>query len=154
MRDRQQSNPRPPARPRPVSHACQDKKDVERNIARLAVGARGLFIWTDCDREGEFIGTEVREIALKANPRLEVKRAWFSNVERAHIIQAALRPRDIDELQAQAVAARIELDLRIGAAFTRWQTLTLQNIPGLENKTISYGVLQACRSQRGVLIAV
>ena len=42
--------------------------------------------------------------------------------------------------QADAVDARMELDLRIGAAFTRFQTLRLQaRFPDLENKTISYG---------------
>lgn len=40
------------------------------------------------------------------------------------------------------MAARIELDLRIGAAFTRFQTLSLQNIPGLEKKVLSYGSCQ------------
>lgn len=53
-----------------------------------------------------------------------------------------MNPIDIDELQASAVAARIELDLRIGAAFTRFQTLSLQNIPGLEKKVLSYGSCQ------------
>ena len=42
-----------------------------------------LFIWTDCDREGENIGAEIRDLAREANPRLQVKRAHFSNVERA-----------------------------------------------------------------------
>lgn len=126
----------------PTHHSSdpkKDRKDIAANIGQLARGAQALFIWTDCDREGEYIGTEVREIALKSNPRLEVKRAKFSNIERAHIIQAAQRPVNLDERQASAVAARIELDLRIGAAFTRWQTLLLQGIPGLENKLISYG---------------
>lgn len=71
-----------------------------------------------------------------------MKRAQFNNIERAHVIQAALNPVDMDELQAAAVAARIELDLRIGAAFTRFQTLSLQYIPGLEKKVISYGSCQ------------
>lgn len=51
----------------------------------------------------------------------------------------------MDEAQAQAVAARIELDLRLGAAFTRMQTLNLQHmIPGQadQKKVISYGSCQ------------
>lgn len=56
---------------------------ISTNIATLARRARALFIWTDCDREGEHIGGEVRAEALKGNPRLEVKRARFSNIERA-----------------------------------------------------------------------
>lgn len=47
---------------------------------------------------------------------------------------------DVDERQANAVAARIELDLRIGAAFTRFQTLSLQTLgPELEDMILSYG---------------
>ena len=72
---------------------ADDKKAVARNIESQARYATVLFIWTDCDREGEHIGTEIREIALKANRSLQVCRARFSNIERAHIIQAAaIRP--------------------------------------------------------------
>jgi DNA topoisomerase-3 len=112
---------------------------VANNISSEARGARALFIWTDCDREGEYIGTEVMDLARKTNPNIEVKRAKFSNIERAHIIRAAQHPVDLDARQAAAVSARIELDLRIGAAFTRWQTMLLQNINGLEEKLLSYG---------------
>jgi DNA topoisomerase-3 len=56
---------------------------ISDNIISEARGARALFIWTDCDREGEHIGGEVRDQALKENPRIQVKRARFSNIERA-----------------------------------------------------------------------
>lgn len=47
----------------------------------------------------------------------------------------------MDNRQVEAVDARSELDLRIGAAFTRMQTLTLRNV--LEEKTVaSYGSCQ------------
>ncbi len=63
-----------------------------------------------------------------------------------HVIQASQRPIRLDEAQAEAVAARIELDLRLGAAFTRMQTLNLQNLipqQGEERKkVISYGSCQ------------
>lgn len=100
-------------------------------------------MWTDCDREGEHIGTEVRDQAIKGNARIIVKRAKFSNTEKNHVVQAARSPIDLDEKQANAVAARIELDLRIGAAFTRLQTLNLQPLsPKLDNQIISYGSCQ------------
>ena len=58
----------------------------------------------------------------------------------SHVLQAARNPVDLDERQANAVAARIELDLRIGAAFTRLQTLQLQTMGGeLDGRVISYG---------------
>ncbi|KAF2875472.1 DNA topoisomerase [Massariosphaeria phaeospora] len=124
---------------------AEDKKAIATNIEAQARNASVLFIWTDCDREGEHIGTEIRDIALKVNPRMEVCRARFSNIERAHIVRAAANPIPLDDAQANAVAARIELDLRLGAAFTRMQTLALQPmIPqqGEQRKIISYGSCQ------------
>lgn len=118
---------------------------VASNIEQQARYSDVLFIWTDCDREGEHIGTEIRGIALKGNPRLEVYRARFSNIERAHIIQAARNPIALDDRQAAAVAARMELDLRLGAAFTRMQTKAIQDmIPrtGDKKPIISYGSCQ------------
>ncbi|KAH9873241.1 hypothetical protein J1614_005639 [Plenodomus biglobosus] len=125
---------------------ADDKKAVAKNIETQARYASILFIWTDCDREGEHIGTEIRDIALKVKPNMQVWRARFSNIERAHVIQASQNPIRLDEAQAQAVAARMELDLRLGAAFTRMQTLALQNMvpqQGEERgKLISYGSCQ------------
>lgn len=121
----------------------KDKKAIAENIARQARFAKILFIWTDCDREGEHIGTEVRDEALKGNARIQVKRARFSNTEKNHVIHAARNPIELDERQANAVASRIELDLRIGAAFTRLQTLSLQSLtPKLEKQILSYGSCQ------------
>ena len=58
---------------------------MELNIQLQARYAKGLFIWTDCDREGEHIGSEIRDIAVKVNSRIDVKRAKFSNIERASV---------------------------------------------------------------------
>ncbi|KIW31309.1 uncharacterized protein PV07_02966 [Cladophialophora immunda] len=121
----------------------RDKQSIAENIQRQARFARILFIWTDCDREGEHIGGEVRDQAKKGNPAIVVKRAKFSNTERAHVIHAAHSPIDMDERQVSAVAARIELDLRIGASFTRLQSLELQRLSdNLRDQTISYGSCQ------------
>ncbi len=59
------------------------------------------------------------------------------------IHNAAQHPVNLDEAQAKAVEARILLDLKIGSAFTRLQTLTLQSqIAQLADKgVISYGKL-------------
>lgn len=59
-----------------------------------------------------------------------------------HVIRAAHNPVNLDDRQVNAVSARIELDLRLGAAFTRFQSLTLRTLGGdLESRTISYGLL-------------
>ncbi|EEQ30514.1 DNA topoisomerase III [Microsporum canis CBS 113480] len=123
--------------------AVHEKLGIAKNIKIQARYSKALFIWTDCDREGEYIGSEVKAQAVLGNPRIEVKRAKFSNTERTHVLQAARGPIGLDEQQVDAVAARIELDLRIGAAFTRLQTLQLQALGGvLAEKIISYGSCQ------------
>lgn len=75
----------------------------------------------------------------KCHPRLRFRNAP-SNMNSRHIVRAAQNPIDLDDRQVTAVSARIEIDLRLGAAFTRYQTLTLQNMGGdLAEKLISYG---------------
>ena len=122
---------------------CLQNKAIAANITQQARYSKALFIWTDCDREGEHIGTEVRKAAYEGNQAIEVKRARFNNTERAHVINAAQRPINLDERQANAVAARMEIDLRLGAIFTRFTTLSLQTMGGdLAEKLISYGSCQ------------
>ncbi|KAK9321347.1 DNA topoisomerase [Lipomyces orientalis] len=126
-----------------VVEVADDKKGVARNIKSESRWAQGLMIWTDCDREGEHIGMEVCRIAKEGNPRIIVKRAQFNNLERDHIRWAAQHPRQIDERLSDAVDARIEIDLRLGAAFTRFQTLSLKDSARkLESALISYGSCQ------------
>ncbi|KAL7938971.1 DNA topoisomerase [Trichoderma chlorosporum] len=126
-----------------VTNVHDDKKDIAKNIADQAKYARLLVIWTDCDREGEHIGQEIVDAAKKGNAGIQVKRAKFSNVERAHVLSAARRLVDLDEKQVNAVAARIELDLRIGYAFTRFITNNIKHLGGpLADLVLSYGSCQ------------
>ncbi|KAI0481094.1 DNA topoisomerase [Xylariaceae sp. FL0804] len=121
----------------------EDKTTVAENIERQARTSNALCIWTDCDREGEHIGHEICEAARKGNRTLDIKRAKFSNIERAHILNASRTLVNLDQRQVNAVASRIELDLRIGYAFTRFLTLNLQTLGGPMQKLIlSYGSCQ------------
>ncbi|KAJ7130832.1 prokaryotic type I DNA topoisomerase [Mycena crocata] len=121
----------------------KESKDIETNLTREARRADMLMIWTDCDREGEHIGSEVKRVCRRAKPNIIVKRARFSAIIAQQIHNAAQHPVELDQAQADAVEARIVLDLRIGAAFTRMQTTTLQNtIAQVEKNVISYGPCQ------------
>ncbi|KAG8760506.1 DNA topoisomerase [Serendipita sp. 396] len=129
----------------PVEIKYPDRvKDLVRNIETRARAAEVLMIWTDCDREGEHIGFEIAQLCQKVNRRIRVQRARFSAIIPQQIHQAAQNPVELDLAQADAVYARQVLDLRLGAAFTRMQCLSLQNRCGniLENKLISYGPCQ------------
>lgn len=65
------------------------------------------------------------------------------------IHQACREADELDLQQADAVSARIALDLRIGAAFTRLTTMTLQNrAPELASSVISYGKLPPSRTMQ------
>lgn len=57
-----------------------DKKAIADNLRSEARKAQQLMIWTDCDREGENIGSEIKRICRDANPRITVKRARFSAI--------------------------------------------------------------------------
>lgn len=39
-----------------------------------------LIIWTDCDREGEYIGGAIAKLCLESNPRIQIRRARFSDM--------------------------------------------------------------------------
>ncbi|GJN90914.1 hypothetical protein Rhopal_003928-T1 [Rhodotorula paludigena] len=130
---------------RVLTHVAQnpDHLGIEQNLKNEARKATHLMIWTDCDREGEFIGSVVAEVCRKVKPNIVVKRARFSAIIPAQINQAARNPVDLDQRQAWAVQARMELDLRVGAVFTRVQTLELQNrVNAVAEKVVSYGPCQ------------
>ncbi|CAG8504504.1 15994_t:CDS:10 [Dentiscutata heterogama] len=124
-------------------HVIRGIEAVRDNIAKEARNAEQIMIWTDCDREGENIGSEIVAVCRGANSRIRVSRAKFSAIISQQIRHAWQSPVDLDYRQANAVDARSELDLRIGAAFSRFQTLNLRSLfSELNNKVISYGSCQ------------
>lgn len=129
-----------------VTSVSRDMQEVASNIKNESKKAQLLYIWTDCDREGENIGSEIVRLAQSVNPRIVVKRAMFNNIQRDHVVRAAHRPVDLDFKQAAAVDARTEIDLRIGAAFTRFQTLLLQSC-------LSSGATAPDRNEKGEIIS-
>lgn len=86
-------------------------------------------MWLDCDREGE-------------NIAYEVVRAHFSALTHTDLLRAWNDLQQPDEALAEAVDCRQELDLRIGAALTRFLTLRYQRMYCLPAKLVSYGPCQ------------
>lgn len=128
----------------PISvYVPPDMNTVQQNLKMLGRATDILYIWTDCDLEGEHIGGEVESVIRCANSRIDVYRAVFNNVEPAHLRQAAQNPGRLDRRMIEAVDARRELDLRTGVAMTRFQTLLFsRHFECLKGELVSYGSCQ------------
>ncbi|KAM4634885.1 DNA topoisomerase 3-alpha [Polymixia lowei] len=128
-----------------VEKYCPDNMvQIKRTLEKEARQCQALVIWTDCDREGENIGFEIIDVCKAVKPNLQVFRAKFSEITPNSIRRAWETLTEPDANISDAVDVRQELDLRIGASFTRFQTLRLQKIfpESLANQLISYGSCQ------------
>lgn len=122
-----------------------DMQPLYNMLKRLSRNVDAVILWLDCDREGEAIGAEVQEVCVQANPRLRprIYRARFSTVMDAEIRRALCGLTRLNDAFVQAVQARSQIDLRVGAAFTRFQTLRLQKRFQLTgDSVVSYGPCQ------------
>ncbi|VEL38172.1 unnamed protein product [Protopolystoma xenopodis] len=92
-----------------------------------AKNANVLVLWLDCDKEGENICFEVIDsvISVMSKPTT-ILRAHFSAVTDSELHTAMKSLREPNKNEARSVDARQELDLRIGCAFTRFQTKYFQ----------------------------
>lgn len=127
------------------THYSDDMKPLHTMLTRLAKNVQAVILWLDCDREGEAIAKEVEEVCVQSNPRLRpnIYRAKFSTVLDAEIRRALNSLGRLNEWFVQAVQARSQMDLRVGAAFTRFQTLRLQKrFQDVSDSVISYGPCQ------------
>lgn len=120
---------------------------ITRHLLNEAKGLDYLVLWLDCDREGENICFEVLKVIGHLIPQSyepNVYRAHFSSLAEKDIITAYSTLSDgPNENESLSVDARQIIDLKVGAAFTRLQTLTLQKkYPELNFKTVSYGPCQ------------
>lgn len=117
--------------PRTLFHAPITKKinepSIKANIQNLCQKVNQVIIWTDCDREGENIAKEIVEVVLEKCPNMEIRRARFNAITYGSITGALDSLGVVNERESDAVEARIELDLRLGSAFTRIQTLRMSS---------------------------
>ncbi|KAH8377324.1 hypothetical protein KR093_004897 [Drosophila rubida] len=122
----------------------EDYQGIKRTLEREIRGCQGLIIWTDCDREGENIGYEIIDVCRAIKPNLQIYRASFSEITTPAVRRALQQLGEPDKRQSDAVDVRSELDLRTGAAITRFQTMRLQRLfpEKIADKLISYGSCQ------------
>ena len=120
-----------------VKKECEN---IQRTLIDEARRASILLLWLDCDLEGENIAYEVIQVCKQANPNLNIYRARFSALIPRDIMRTMQAPERPNPNFNDAVEARQEIDLRLGAAFTRFQTKRLQNkYADLTATLISYG---------------
>ena len=130
--------------------AKMDKKeasDSARVVAHLKHEAKGctdVVLWLDCDREGENICFEVLHcIKQSVHDWNRIWRAKFSAITKTELVHAMNNLIKPDENQSHAVDARQELDLKVGIAFSRYQTKYFQGRYGdLDASVVSYGPCQ------------
>jgi DNA topoisomerase-3 len=111
----------------------KDATTIAENLKRLGRECQSIVVWADCDREGENIAMEIESL-FNGRP---VLRARFSGISKTEIENALENLCEINYKEAEAFEARIELDLRIGSAFTRIQTLNNE-----KKKVLNFGPCQ------------
>lgn len=118
-------------------------KEINQNLTRLSRENDLLFLWLDCDREGESIAHDVSEICLASNPKMDVFRARFSALSDKELAYSFETPQNLDRNLHDCVKVRKEYDLRTGAILTRYQTIVLaRNKVVPFRQLVSYGPCQ------------
>ena len=131
-------------------NVLQNMNDCAENLRQEARTCNILIIWTDCDREGENIGFQIAYTCRQTNPSIQVYRATFSDISTNSCFKALETLGPPNENLSDAAECRQQLDLRVGIAFSRWQTRFIRSAfrdaikleANQSQKCISYGPCQ------------
>lgn len=105
----------------PIKSVDPAGKRIVDALKRLAGESDEILIATDYDKEGELIGVETLEEISWDRP---IGRAKFSALTRQEILSAFEEPVPVDFKLASAAEARRIIDLKWGAALTRYISIT------------------------------
>jgi DNA topoisomerase-3 len=124
-----------------VKLEANPKTRLPAHLKAEGKGISHLVLWLDCDREGENICYEViRNVKPMLSNANNIWRAKFSSLVPSDLIKAYEKLGWPNENEALSVDARQEIDLKLGVAFTRYQTRFFQGKYGdLDSSCISYG---------------
>ncbi len=120
--------------------------DYYRALKELGREAKLVYLALDGDPEGEGIAFEVISVISRENPKAQFRRPWFSTLNPQELRKAIENAGDPNPNLAEKCFARMEVDLTIGAAFTRFLTLSVQrSAPRLLplGRFLSYGPCQS-----------
>ncbi|GJM61556.1 type I DNA topoisomerase [Persicobacter diffluens] len=97
---------------KPTYEVSPDKKEVIRDLKKLAKDAELIYLASDDDREGEAISWHLKETLKLEDAR--TKRIVFHEITKNAIVKAINNPRTIDENLVNAQQARRVLDRLVG----------------------------------------
>ncbi|RLF15379.1 MAG: type IA DNA topoisomerase [Thermoprotei archaeon] len=115
-------------------------------LRELGRSAETVYLALDGDPEGEGIALEAMSVVSKVNPYAEFKRPWFSTLNPEELRRAIANAGEPNRRLAEKCFARMEVDLTIGAAFTRLLTLSVQRLAPRSlplGRFLSYGPCQS-----------
>jgi len=110
-------------------------------LRSLAYKAEEVYLALDADVEGEAIAYEAALAVRLVNRRAKMYRVRFNAVTYKDIRAAFQKPTRLDLKQAEKVFTRMQIDLTLGAVFTRFLTLAVKNSLD-RGQFLSYGPCQ------------
>lgn len=130
-----------------IKSSADDKGKIEQHLRSCAHDKDVLVLWLDNDREGENICFEVLDCVYKLlspQPYRRVYRAHFYSLVESELKQSYSNLNEGPDLfLSLSVDARQIIDLKVGVAFTRYQSMFLKDrYIEFKDKVISYGPCQ------------